>query len=380
MSRCGSWNVALVLLLSGSAGLLASPKSHVSTLAVGLLVPAEPGEALSLRQGATLGIEHANQAPGLKAHLVVRGRPGQWGTEGDEAATLALDDEVAGIITPSAGTAAHQVLQVAGRTRLPVVSLCPDSSITGAGVPWAVRIVPRNDEEARALFTGASTVRRAPLRWAALVPPDRAGREAAHDLKAAALAAASPMGEPIQLPASTHDFKVQVEQVLAARPDAVLLWTEPGAAGDLAHALRQAGFAGWLAGPGRLSSESFLRRAGTAAEGCILPTLALSPRDGASESEFDHEYRSRFSERPDSLAIMAHDAVLLIVRILRNSDPDLSYRKFPLQETISGASGPIRFDKSGNRVVSLTLLVCEGGRFKPLANAGSSREDNKASN
>jgi branched-chain amino acid transport system substrate-binding protein len=244
-----------------------------------------------------------------------------------------------------------------------------------------VRIVPSNDEEARAIFIGlgASAVGIKPLFWAALVPPDRSGREAAHDLKNAALAAGCQLREPVQRSAATDDFKVQVEQLLADRPDGVLLWTEPGTAGELARALRQAGFAGCLAGPGRLTSDSFLRHAGTAAEGLILPILSFKPRAGASGNDFADEYRIRFSAPPDPLAIMAHDAALLLVHVLRNSDPDFSYRQFPLQETIAGASGPIRFDKSGNRVASLTLVVCEGGRFKPLADAGFSREDSKAS-
>ena len=115
------------------------------SLAIGLLLPPDAVEAASLRQGASLGVEMANRSSGPKVRLVLRGRPGQWGTEGGEAAALALDEGVAGIVTPSAGTAAHEILQVSGRTRVPVISLCPDSSVTAAGVPWVVRILPRTE-------------------------------------------------------------------------------------------------------------------------------------------------------------------------------------------------------------------------------------------
>jgi len=103
---------------------------------------------------------------------------------------MVLDEEVAGLIAPPGGAPSHLVLQVAGRTAVPVVSLCSDSSVTGAGIPWMIRIVPAAIDEARALFTGV--VGESPgrgLRWAALVPTERAGREAASDLAKAAGAA-----------------------------------------------------------------------------------------------------------------------------------------------------------------------------------------------
>jgi branched-chain amino acid transport system substrate-binding protein len=358
------------VLLLGSAGLQASPSSTPSapTLPIGLLAPPDPSEATSLRQGAMLGIEHANAIPGAKARLVVRGRPGQWGTEGDEAVGLALDEGVAAIITPSGGSAAHQILQVAGRTQVPVVSLCSDTSVTGAGVPWAVRIVPRTDEEARAIFSGvpASLAGRKPLRWAALVPPDRAGREAARDLQTAAAAAGCRLTEPTRVQ-TTNGYQAQVSEVLAARPDAVLLWTEPRPAADLARSLRQAGFDGQLAGPSRLCSESFLQSAGKAAEGLVLATLAVSSEGRTSQIQFATEYQKHFSTPADPLAAMAHDAVLLLVHVLRASAPEVAFRSFPLREAVTGTSGPIQFDASGNRLSDLTLVVCEGGHFKPLA-------------
>ncbi len=356
-----------MLLLTGALLGQAEPTPPDSILAIGLLVPPEPTEALSLRQGALLGIEQANRSPGSTARLVVRGRPGQWGTEGNEAAALALDDAVGGMITPTSGTAAHEVLQVAGRTSVPVVSLCPDSSITGAGVPWAVRIVPQNTEEASTVFTGLRPAEKTEFRWAALVPPDRAGREATHDLKAAASAAQCRLLEPISV-ASTNDLKALVHSLLTHRPQGVLLWTHPLLAGELTRALRQAGFSGVLAGPSRLGSDSFLRQAGKAAEGFVIPALTLSPDENPLNREFRREYQNRFSMPADPLALMAHDAVLVLVHILRQSGALPPHRLFPFHDTVAGASGLIRFDALGNRILSssLQLQVCAGGQFVPL--------------
>ena len=72
---------------------------------------------------------------------------------------MVLDDEACGLIAPPSGAASHLSLQVAGRTAVPVISLCPDASVTKAGIPWMIRIVPETREEARLLFTRLRSTR-----------------------------------------------------------------------------------------------------------------------------------------------------------------------------------------------------------------------------
>jgi len=146
-----------VFLLLAARVQLHGGEETAASLRIGLLTPPDEPEVTCLQQGATLGVELANSTPDHRVELVIRGRPGQWGTEGDEASALALDDAVDVIIAPPGGAASHQVLQVAGRTRVPVISLCPDSSITRTGIPWMIRIVPNTQKEARAIFLGSRT-------------------------------------------------------------------------------------------------------------------------------------------------------------------------------------------------------------------------------
>jgi branched-chain amino acid transport system substrate-binding protein len=355
-------NSILICSLLTPNPILAGTASTNTPIRIGLLVPTDPTEARELRQGAELGILHANSSNSLPVQLVIRGRPGQWGTEGDEAAALALDESVVGIITPSDGSAAHQILQVAGRTRIPVVSLCADSSITGVGVLWAVRIVPRIDEQARALFSAIGTG----LHWAAVVPTDRAGREATHDLKAAAKAVGCNLLEPIRV-SMTSDFRPELQQLLTKSPDAVLLWLQPTRAGEFARALRQAGFSGQIAGPGWLCTDGFLDRAGAAADGVVVPSVTVGP--AGADQEFVHEYQSRFGTFPERSAPMAYDAVVLLATTFRQASGALFYRQFPTGARACGATGPISFDSHGNRVLSLQLLVCHTGRFQPLSSS-----------
>jgi hypothetical protein len=172
----------ILALMAGTACLHAGETSADNTnLVIGLLVPPEEPGAASLRDGATLGVELANQSPGPQVRLIIRGRTGQWGADGVEAARMVTDDGALGLIAPPDGAATHLVLQVSGRTAVPVITLSADSSVSQTGVPWMARIVPRTVEEAKMLFTGIHA-----SHWTAVIPDERAGREAARDLNEAA--------------------------------------------------------------------------------------------------------------------------------------------------------------------------------------------------
>ena len=183
--------------------------------------------AASLRDGATLGVELANQSPGPHVRLVIRGRTGQWGADGVEAARMATDDGALGLIAPPDGAATHLVLQVSGRTAVPVITLSADSSVSQTGVPWMARIVPRTVEEAKTLFTGIHA-----SHWTAVIPDGRAGREAARDLNEAATNSSCSIEKIIEVNRSFTNTTRLGKQILKNHPDAVLLWMDPAIGRD----------------------------------------------------------------------------------------------------------------------------------------------------
>jgi len=350
------------------ASVWAGQETGPGVLLIGLLLPPEEAQGNSLRQGAELGVAHANETGSPPARLVVRGRLGQWGADGEEAARMALDDGVGGLIAPPGGVPSHLTLQVAGRTAIPVVSLCADSSVVGAGVPWMAQLAPGNVAEARAIFAGVARGQpgRRP-RWGACVPGERAGREAARDLLAAAEGAGCSLASLVRADPRLTNFAATAQQILAGKPEAVLLWLDPVPAGRLAQALRASGFTGTLAGPGRLASGDFAASGGNAAEGVIIPAIC---RDLASErvfARFAAGYRARFGGAPDATAALAYDAARLLIERLRRPRSSPPQQVFSLAEPLAGASGPLQFDKSGRRLVELELLVARAGRFEPLA-------------
>ena len=365
LNRPSAHLAATTLALMLGATCLRAGETSASTdatnLVIGLLIPPEEPAAASLRDGATLGLEQANQSSGPRVRLVIRGRTGQWGADGVEAARMVTDDGALALIAPPDGAATHLVLQVSGRTAVPVITLSADSSVSQTGVPWMARIVPRTIEEAKTLFTGIHA-----SHWAAAIPDGRAGREAARDLNKAATNSGCSIEKMMEVnPSSTNAIRL-AKKLLANHPSAVLLWLDPAMSGTLAKALRTAGFAGPLAGPGRLRSADFAATAGNAMEGFTVPGPILEKDAATAFQHFSAAFRSKFGHEPDATASAAYDAASLLIRILKETGDRPAHEVFPLDNSFTGASGILRFDSQGNRKVNLELFKAHGGRFIPV--------------
>jgi branched-chain amino acid transport system substrate-binding protein len=361
--------VALVLL-AGTAGMHASETvADHTNLVLGLLVPPEEPESTSLRDGVTLGVELANQADGTQVRLVARGRTGQWGADGVETARMVTDDGAQGLIAPPDGAASHLVLQVSGRTAVPVISLCADSSVSQTGVPWMVRVVPRTVDEAKTLFASIP-----PGRWVAVIPDGRAGREAARDLQEAATACGVSFEKVIEINPSFTNATRLSKRILTNQPSTILLWLDATAAGKLAKSLRVDGFTGTLAGPGRLRSAEFVKVAGEASEGLTVAVPVLEKESVTAFRHFATAFRGRFGHEPDATAAMSYDAAMLLIHILRQSGGSPAHEGFPIVASFTGASGILAFDSQGNRKVNLQLCKVPGAR---LLSAGAETGSNE---
>jgi branched-chain amino acid transport system substrate-binding protein len=352
--------LALTLMACATCLHAGEPSADNTNLVIGLLVPPEEPGAASLRDGATLGVELANQSPGSRVRLVIRGRTGQWGADGVEAARMVTDDGALGLIAPPDGAATHLVLQVSGRTAVPVITLSADSSVSQTGVPWMARIVPRTVDEAKTLFTGIHA-----SHWVAVIPDGRAGREAARDLNEAATNSGCFIEKIIEVNRSFTNAARLGKQILKNHPDAVLLWLDPATAGTLAKSLRAAGFTGTLAGPGRLRSADFAAAAGGAMDGLMVPAPTLEKDAITAFQHFTEAFRGRYGHEPDATAAAACDAATLLIHILKQTGDRPAHEAFPLGFSFAGATGILAFDSQGNRKVNLQLLEAHGGQFVP---------------
>jgi ABC-type branched-subunit amino acid transport system substrate-binding protein len=324
-------------------------------LVVGLLLPPDEPEAAAIRQGTFAAAEEANEQPGPRVRVAIRGKRGAWGSDASEAALLVMDDGAGALIAPPSGAASHLVLQVSGRTAVPVASLCPDTSVTRASIPWMARVAPSTLDEAHAVFDGTAAAR-----WLVFVPAGRAGHEASHDLSLAAATAKRSIARTVET-----DGRVAVatlrDLVSSARPDAVLVWLDAAPAGRLVRSLRAAGFTGPLAGPLRLASPAFGAEAGASAEGFSVPVVASE--GGEVQARFQERYERLFGVAPDPAAAIAYDATRLLIDALKREIPEGARHAFPPSGGIRGATGTLAFDRNGNRIISLQVRRYRDGHL-----------------
>jgi len=357
---------AVAAILAGAANLVGADEPAAARFVIGVLLPPQDATASSLRQGALCALDEVNRASGGGLSLVFRGRLDQWGADGAEAARLVTEDGAGALVAPPGGAASHLALQVAGRTAVPVVSLCPDTSVTRAGIPWMVRIMPRSGDEARAILGHELRTSDGRQRhWSAVVPAGRAGREAARDLAEAARTVGCSLQPPFEWIGGTNGLEALVDQALATRPDGILLWVESSGAARLAKSLRGAGYQGVLGGPGWLRSPEFAAAAGTAAEGVVAPELERDAAALETFARFELAYQACFHSDPDNVAVFAHDAVLLLADLLRGQSGGAGAGGFPLTRAVVGASGRLEFDRDGNRVGALRVLTCRAAAWVP---------------
>jgi ABC-type branched-subunit amino acid transport system substrate-binding protein len=349
------------LLLASFASGAGAPQ-----VTLGLVAPPAEPDATSLLRGFQLAVAEANETSPASVGLEVRSENGQWGTVGNDAVFLVSERQVDAIITPSDGGASHLILQVSGRMRIPVASVCSDSSVTEAGVPWVIRVVPRTDQEAEALFAAAQQPKLLPLHWWAVVPTGRPGRAVRRDLETAARVTASALDRIVDGGEPKADLASLVHLIVAAAPDGVLLWLRPSGAGTIAAALRAAGYGGRLAGPSPLDSPAFVAAAGTAATGVLVTGFQADADLRVRAEKFEKQFRRKYGAKPDFSAEAAYDAARVLIETLRRTKNGAGYRQFPLATATAGVTGVLHFDNSGNRTDALQVLTCQQGCFIPI--------------
>jgi len=210
------------------------------------------------------------------------------------------------------------------------------------------------------LFTGIHA-----SHWVAVIPDERAGREAARDLNEAATNSNCSIEKIIEVKSSFTNATRLCKQILKNHPDAILLWLDPATAGTLAKALRAAGFAGTLAGPGRLRSADYAKTAGDAMEGLMVPSPVLEKDSATAFQLFTNAFCRRFGHEPDATASAAYDAATLLIHILRQPGDRPAHEAFPIGFSLAGATGILSFDSEGNRKVNLQLFKAHDGQFIP---------------
>jgi branched-chain amino acid transport system substrate-binding protein len=125
----------------------------------------------------------------------------------------------------------------------------------------------------------------------------------------------------VRVPVGSHDYRAQAEQVVAATPDAVVIWAVAPTSGLVARALRQANYAGTMffdTGAASEDASSAQNRAATIRSYMIAPIImagrpiAVTTPAELDQVDFFQQYTQLYGAF-SGVSVFAADAVNLVV-------------------------------------------------------------------
>jgi ABC-type branched-subunit amino acid transport system substrate-binding protein len=152
MGRYFSFLILLALLLPEH--VFSQNEAQKSNIVIGLLVPDSSARWAIL--AASQAVEKANKLGGYQNQefeLVIRTTEGLWGTGSKESVALVYEDQVAAIVGSLDGRNAHLAEQVAAKSHLAYIECyATEPTLTQAYVPWFLRVVPNDNQQAEAIL------------------------------------------------------------------------------------------------------------------------------------------------------------------------------------------------------------------------------------
>lgn len=166
-----------------------------------------------------------------------------------------------------------------------------------------------------------------------------------------------------------QDFRAVLVKAREARPDGLVLVSYYA---DAARIVRQARQSGWrepIASGGAVYSPKFLELGGASVEGVLTQSSFFPAEDRAEVRDFVQRYRAAYGLDPDTFAAASHDAMNVVIALLRKHGPDrqaIQQGFATLRDVPSVIYGRIAFDAATRRAVGLRNLplVVRNGRFE----------------
>ena len=139
--------------------MVIEPDQGKDKIKIGLLLQTSPDKDLlskSAMLGAELAVEIANAHGGYKGdsfEIVVRTADGLWGAGSKASVDFVHEDNVLAIVTAVDGRNAHLAEQVASKSQIvQIATRATEETLSQAYVPWFFRIVPNDRQQADALI------------------------------------------------------------------------------------------------------------------------------------------------------------------------------------------------------------------------------------
>lgn len=338
------------------------------------------GEDAAVGQRALQGALVATQVfddvgPGFPIALAVRDTRGTPDGAARAVTELARDEGAVAIVGPLTSLESPAAVSAAQSLRVPIITLTQREGILTPGdFVFRALLTPKDQAQAIALYAADASTRG---HFAVVYPDDAFGRDLA---RAFSEGAASRGAKVVAASAyrGAADLAISVDRALGRGPgaaqgagapvwDAVFIPDTVEMARLVAQHLRAAG------APGRRLLGVGLWNGPDAAgapelDGAVFAAPFTSGAERATTRRFVEACRRSYGEDPETLAAQAHDAVALLVDLLREEPGANRERvRWKIQNTVSfeGAAGRLAFEGQRDGKREAMILTIRDGRILP---------------
>ncbi len=163
------------------------------------------------------------------------------------------------------------------------------------------------------------------------------------------------------------DFSSQLTKIKATNPDLLFMSGYYPEGSKIAQQARQLGMTVQMLGSDGYASDQLPKLGGAAVEGMLVSTFFDYTKSDPAVQKFVAAYKAKYNgANPDWFAANSYDVVMLAAQAAKNAGKnDRTAINDALGKigTYQGISGPITFDKNGDVVKPLSIVVVKNGKL-----------------
>lgn len=326
---------------------------------IGLLLPENPDKDLlskSALNGAELAIEIANKNGGYKNtefELVVRTADGLWGAGSKASVDFVYDDNVIAIVTAVDGRNAHLAEQVASKSQVvQIATRATEETLSQAYVPWFFRIVPNDRQQAEALIDEIY-INQKLNNVLLLYEPGYDFENGAKTFRKSLKKRGFKLNGYAAFPSSQEEISSAIKE----NTEALVVFGSYQHAQPVLDILRDQNSSLKVFGSLNMTNDGMI---GTNySNGCEGGIFVSSNFCFTTAGQiFKDQYMAKYGSIPNPSASYAFDGVNLVIQAVQTSGPDRAGIRDVLKdiEFKDAATGPVYFDKNGNRTSPVFMI------------------------
>jgi branched-chain amino acid transport system substrate-binding protein len=318
----------------------------------------------------------------INAHGGIAGHPLQITILDDEGkadvaqqlATQLAGQHVAAIIGGTLTPTTAAISRVTNAAKIVEMYMNPSDTLwnTKAGVmKYLYETTPRNALEADKLIAFLRDKKHC-KRMAVMHDEAPYGVSGSAVVRAEAERLGMPVVDDESFPITATDVTPQLQKALAAKADALMIWTASPVAPILVRQAKQFGFGGAIAGTTGIVSDNFLLVAGKDGYGVYSDMNLNLVHPSPEQARFLALYRAAYHARPSNFASFAWDAAHLIAAAVDgtkgNTDGDAVTAWLQTMKPYQGTTGRFQFtaaDHNGLGPDAVKMAV-ENGTFNVI--------------